>query len=106
MKWHELTDVDADRLINAITRSKEFAAKMAVFQSGFIAHELRWLQLSAHELYDKLSDRERQVFAMRIKQHTFPIIADILEISESTAKTYWRRTLAKCANLFLSPNRP
>ena len=105
MNWQNLTDADADRLINAITRSDEFAQKMAVFQSGFIASELRWLQISAHALYDVLSDRERQVFAMRIQQHTFPIIATALGITDSTAKTYWRRTLAKCAKLFLSPKQ-
>ena len=105
MDWVELTDEDAERLVSAITRAKDYAKKMAIFQSGFLEPELRWLQTSAHELYDELSDREREVFSMRIQQHTFPIIADALGISESTAKTYWLRTMAKCSKLFLSTNK-
>jgi len=105
MDWVELTDEDAERLVSAITRAKDYAKKMAIFQSGFIAPNMRWLQTSAHELYDELSDREREVFSMRIQQHTFPIIADALGISESTAKTYWLRTMAKCSKLFVSPNK-
>ena len=105
MDWVELTDEDAERLVSAITRAKDYAKNMAIFQSGFIAPDMRWLQTSAHELYDELSDREREVFSMRIQQHTFPIIADALGISESTAKTYWLRTMAKCSKLFVSPNK-
>ncbi|BAQ90736.1 transcriptional regulator [uncultured Mediterranean phage uvMED] len=104
MSWVELTDTDAERLVSAITRSKNFANKMAIFQTGFIAPKHRWLQTSAHDLYDVLSKRERQVFAMRIQQHTFPIIAEALQISESTAKTYWLRTMTKCSKLFMSSN--
>jgi FixJ family two-component response regulator len=105
MDWVELTDADAERLVSAITRAKDYAEKMAIFQSGFIAPEMRWLQTSAHELYDELSPREREVFNMRIKQHTFPIIANALGISESSAKTYWLRTMAKCSKLFMSSNK-
>ena len=105
MDWVELTDEDAERLVSAITRAKDYAKKMAIFQSGVLEPELRWLQTSAHELYDELSPRERQVFSMRIQQHTFPIIANALGISESTAKTYWLRTMAKCSKLFLSTNK-
>ena len=63
MDWVELTDEDAERLVSAITRAKDYAKKMAIFQSGFLEPELRWLQTSAHELYDELSDREREVFS-------------------------------------------
>tara|TARA_R110002020_G_scaffold35578_2_gene107289 strand:- start:1004 stop:1342 length:339 start_codon:yes stop_codon:yes gene_type:complete len=104
MNWVELTDTDAERLVSAITRSKNFRNKMAIFQSGFIVPKHRWLQIAAHNLYDVLSKREREVFSMRIQQHTFPIIADALDISESTAKTYWLRTMAKCSKLFMSSN--
>ena len=104
MNWVELTDADAERLVRAVTRAKDYAEKMAIFQSAFIAPEQRWLQLAAHELYDELSPREIEVFSMRIRQHTFPIIAEALEISESTAKTYWLRTMAKCSKLFMSSN--
>ena len=76
MNWVELTDEDAERLVRTITRAKDYAEKMVTFQSGFIPPERRWLQTSAHELYDELSPREREVFSMRIQQHTFPIIAD------------------------------
>jgi len=104
MSWVELTDEDAERLVRAMERADDYAHNMAIFQSAFIEPKLRWLQLSAHELYDELSDREREVFKMRIQQHTFPIIADALGISESSAKTYWLRTMAKCNKLFVSPN--
>jgi|TARA_R100000084_G_C4649057_1_gene148557 FixJ family two-component response regulator len=105
MNWVELTDADAERLVRAVTRSKEYARKMAIFQSAFLEPEDRWLQLAAHELYDELSPREREVFKMRIMQHTFPIIADALGISESSAKTYWLRTMTKCSKLFMSTNK-
>ena len=105
MNWVELTDADAERLVSAITRAKDYARKMAIFQSAFIEKEHRWLQLAAHDLYDELSPREREVFKMRIMQHTFPIIAEALGISESSAKTYWLRTMAKCSKLFMSSNK-
>ena len=105
MNWVELTDEDAERLVRAVTRAKDYAKKMAIFQSAFIKPEYRWLQLAAHELYDELSPREREVFNLRIKQHTFPIIADALGISESSAKTYWLSTMAKCSKLFMSSNQ-
>ena len=100
MNWVELTDADAERLVSAVTRAKDYARKMAIF----IEKEHRWLQLAAHDLYDELSPREREVFKMRIMQHTFPIIADALDISESSAKTYWLRTMAKFGKLFMSSN--
>ena len=102
-EWHNLSDADANLLEDAIIQSEEFAAKLAIFRSGLIPPEQRWLQLNAHEIYDKLSPRELSVFRMRTLQHTFPTIADALEISVSSAKPYWRRCLAKCYKSFLSP---
>ena len=102
--WHNLSDADATLLEDAITQSESFAEKMAIFRSGLIPEELRWLQLGAHEIYDQLSPRELTVFQMRTKKHTFPTIADALEISVSSAKTYWRRCLGKCARMFVSSN--
>lgn len=103
-QWHNLSDGDADILSDAIVQSEEYAAKLAVFRSGLIPPKDRWLQISAHDIYDKLSERELAVFELRTLQHTFPIIADALEISVSSAKTYWRRCLAKCNKAFMSTN--
>ena len=97
--WHNLSDADADLLEEAIDQSTEFKEKLAIFQSGLIPTEMRWLQLSAHHIYDQLSERERIVFKMRTNQHTFPSIATKLDISASSAKTYWRRALNKCCQL-------
>ena len=60
----------------------------------------RELAFEAHKAYDNLSERELQVFKMHLKSHSFPTIADTLEISESSAKTYWRRAIRKCWVLF------
>ena len=102
-EWHNLSDADANILEDAIVQSEEFAAKLAIFRSGLIPPEQRWLQLNAHKIYDKLSKREIAVFEMRTLKHTFPVIADALNISVSSAKTYWRRCLAKCEKMVVSP---
>ena len=96
-EWHNLSDADATLLEDAIIQSEEFAEKLAIFRSGLIPPEQRLLQLTAHEIYDKLSMRELEVFKMRTLKHTFPVIAEALDISVSSAKTYWRRCLAKCS---------
>ena len=105
-EWHNLSDADATLLADAITQGNEYAEKLAIFQSGLISPELRWLQLEAHNIYDQLSDRELTVFKMRILQHTFPTIAEALDISVSSAKTYWRRSMAKCSKVLMSTNTP
>ena len=97
MDWPNLTDTDQERLEDAIDLGEEFRTKLMIFRSGLIDPEYRWLQLEAHKIYDSLSVRELEVFKMRTKQHTFPQIASALEISVSSAKTYWRRSLAKCS---------
>jgi len=102
MDWPNLTDRDTERLGEAIDQAEEYKRKLAIFRSGLIPPELRWLQLAAHETYDSLSPRELEVFKMRTKQHTFPVIAQVLDISVSSAKTYWRRSLAKCSVMWKS----
>ena len=102
MDWPNLTNRDAERLEEAIDQAEEYKRKLAIFRSGLIPSELRWLQLAAHETYDSLSPRELEVFKMRTRQHTFPVIAHALNISVSSAKTYWRRSLAKCAQMWKS----
>tara|TARA_R110001592_G_scaffold110221_1_gene306365 strand:+ start:62 stop:391 length:330 start_codon:yes stop_codon:yes gene_type:complete len=97
--WHNLTDVDADRLVEAIDQADEYLEKMIVFRSGLIAKELRWLQTSAHEFYDLLSPRELQVFQLRIRRHTFPEIAESVGVTESSCKVYWSRTIKKIKNV-------
>ena len=100
MDWPIITEKDYVRLIESIDLGDEFFRKLAIFRSGLIEPELRHWQLSAHEAYDSLSQRELQVFKMRLKSHSFPLIADNLEISESSAKTYWRRAIRKCWALY------
>jgi DNA-binding NarL/FixJ family response regulator len=102
--WHNLTDADADRLIEAIDQADEYLQKMIVFRTGLIPKHLRWLQTSAHEFYDLLSPRELQVFQLRIRKHTFPEIAQVVGVTESSCKVYWRRTLNKIKNVIGTPN--
>ena len=101
---YTLTDVDAERLEEAITHSEEYATKMAIFASAFIAPEMRYLQLAAHKIYDELSEREKQVFEMKLKGHECMHIALALEISRSSARVYWARALSKCAKVIMSPS--
>ena len=102
--WYTLTDVDAERLEEAITQSKEYATKMAIFASAFIAPEMRYLQLASHKIYDELSEREKQVFEMKLKGHECTHIALALEISRSSARVYWARALNKCSKVIMSPS--
>ena len=100
MDFQLLTDKDYERLIESMELRDEFFQKLAVFRSGLIDSSLRHWQLKAHKAYDTLSVRELEVFKMRLKSHTFPMIASSLGISDSSAKTYWRRALKKCWDLF------
>ena len=90
-----ITAKDYERLIDSIELGDEFYRKLASLRSGLIEPHMRHWQLSAHKAYDNLSERELQVFKMRLKSHSFPTIADTLEISESSANTYWRRAIRK-----------
>jgi DNA-binding NarL/FixJ family response regulator len=94
-QWHNLTDSDTDRLLSAIEHQDDVLKKLIVFRSGLIPKELRWLQLKAHEFYDLLSERELQVFKLRVRSHTFPEIAAVVGVTESSCKEYWRRTIKK-----------
>jgi DNA-binding NarL/FixJ family response regulator len=102
--WHNLTDADADRLIEAIDQADEYLQKMIAFRTGLIPPHLRWLQTSAHQFYDLLSPRELQVFQLRIRKHTFPEIAQVVGVTESSCKVYWRRTLNKITNVIEQSN--
>ena len=62
MDWVNLTDADTERLIDSIELAESFARKLGVFRSGLIAPDLREYQLAAHEAFDKMSAREREVF--------------------------------------------
>jgi len=97
-----LTDADQEILERSITLSTSFRFKLNIFNSGLIPPEKRWLQRAAHKAYDNLSERELQVFQLRCKMLTFPLIGEQLDISTSSAKTYWRRALMKCAILWES----
>ena len=78
MDWPIITEADYERLIESIDLGDEFFRKLAIFRSGLIEPHIRNWQLSAHEAYDKLSERELQVFKMRLKSHSFPLIAENL----------------------------
>jgi|TARA_R100000049_G_C1935744_1_gene79596 DNA-binding CsgD family transcriptional regulator len=97
-----LTDADQERLEAAITQSTAFKWKLNIFNSGLIPPEERWLQFAAHKAYDNLSRRELQVFKLRCKMISFPLIGEQLSVSTSSAKTYWRRAIMKCAVLWES----
>ena len=103
-QWHTITDADAARLIDAIDQADDYLQKMIVFRSGLIPSHLRWLQISAHQFYDLLSPRELQVFQLRIRNHTFPEIAEVVGVTDSSCKEYWRRTLVKIHDVIESGN--
>tara|TARA_S200002703_G_scaffold139483_1_gene130177 strand:+ start:30 stop:335 length:306 start_codon:yes stop_codon:yes gene_type:complete len=94
--WEMLTDKDTQRLTDSRDLRSEFVKKLHIFETGLIDPEDRKWQLKAHEAYDTFSERERQVFKLRLNLMTFPHIAQGLDISVSSAKTYWRRALMKC----------
>tara|TARA_R100001510_G_scaffold45721_1_gene42465 strand:+ start:1926 stop:2240 length:315 start_codon:yes stop_codon:yes gene_type:complete len=98
--WEMLTDKNVEMLEEGVDLREEFAQKLKIFQSGLIPEDMRKWQLSAHSAYDELSYRERQVFNRRLNMMTFPHIAEGLNISVSSAKTYWRRALMKCEKFF------
>ena len=100
--WHTLSNEHSEILADAIDQRQEFTEKLAIFRSGLLHKKHRWLQLTAHDIYDQLSKRELTVLEMRTLKHTFPVIADALGISVSSAKTYWRRCLAKCTKAIMS----
>tara|TARA_R110000824_G_scaffold108603_4_gene255776 strand:- start:2628 stop:2960 length:333 start_codon:yes stop_codon:yes gene_type:complete len=102
--WHNITDRDTDRLLSAIEHQDKITQKLLVFRSGLIPKELRWLQLSAHNFYDLMSARELQVFKLRIRSHTFPEIAEVVGVTESSCKTYWRRTIKKIHTVIDPPS--
>ena len=103
-QWHTITDADAERLLDASDQADEYLQKMVVFRSGLISPPLRWLQLSAHQFYDLLSPRELQVFKLRCLDHTFPEIAEVVGVTDSSCKEYWRRTLIKIRHVIDSGN--
>ena len=104
MDWPNLTNENTKMLEDAVDQGNEYAMMMAIFQSGMIEKKYRWLQLSAHVMYDSFSVSQNEVFSLRIKQHTFTEIADALGMSVSSAKTYWRRSLVKCERVIHSGN--
>jgi len=87
-------------LEEAMDIAHEYNKKMQAFRTGLLPKELRPFQLAAHQAYDRFSSREIEVFMMRLKNHSFPLIASQIGVSVSSAKTYWRRCLAKCNDLF------
>ena len=91
-----LTDKNAEMLTDSMDLRNEFVKKLHIFETGLIEEKDRKWQIAGHKAYDIMSKRERQVFKLRLKLMTFPHIAQGLEISVSSAKTYWRRALAKC----------
>jgi DNA-binding CsgD family transcriptional regulator len=98
--WEMLTDKNRQMLEDSVDLRQEFAHKLKVFQSGLIPEKDRKWQFAAHSAYDEMSYRERQVFNRRLNLMTFPHIAEGLDISVSSAKTYWRRALMKCEKFF------
>lgn len=94
--WEMLTDKNAEMLEDSIDLRKEFVERLHIFSTGLIDPSERKWQLAGHKAYDIMSYREREVFKLRLRLMTFPHIAQGLDISVSSAKTYWRRALMKC----------
>jgi len=103
--WSNLTDENTDKWLHAIDRADRYHLQMLVFRSGLIEPHLRHLQISAHRFYDLLSPQELRVFKQRTLGHTFVSIASEMEITESSVKEYWRRTLNKIRNVIEKANR-
>ena len=102
--WSNLTDENTDKWLHAIDRADRSPLHMLVFRSGLIEPHLRNLQLSAHKFYDLMSPQELRVFKQRTLGHTFVDIAKEMEITESSVKEYWRRTLNKIKNVIEQAN--
>lgn len=102
--WSNLTDENTDKWLHAIDRADRYHLRMLVFRSGMIEPELRNLQLAAHKFYDLMSPQELRVFKKRTLGHTFVDIAAEMEITESSVKEYWRRTLKKIGDVIEKTN--
>ena len=98
MDW--ISEDSVESLNEAMELATEYSDKMKAFRSGLIEAELRKFQLAAHQAYDMFSSREKEVFLMRLRNHSFPLIASQIGVSVSSAMTYWRRCLSKCNGLF------
>ena len=96
-----LTDADLTRLENAILQGEEYAEKLALFKSAFIPPENRRFILSAFAVYDACSNRQRDVFTLRLKMYTFKEIGEALGVGTSTAKKHWYRALKKVSSVLV-----
>jgi|TARA_R100000773_G_scaffold40044_1_gene35839 DNA-binding NarL/FixJ family response regulator len=103
--WSNLTDENTDKWLHAIDRADRYHTMILVFRSGLIEPSLRHLQLAAHQFYDRMSPQELRVFKERIRGHAFVDIAQEMEITESSVKEYWRRTLIKIKAVIESSNK-
>ena len=98
--WSNLTDENTDKWLHAIDRADRYHLHMLVFRSGLIEPHLRNL----HKFYDLMSPQELRVFKQRTLGHTFVDIAKEMDITESSVKEYWRRTLNKIKNVIEQAN--
>ena len=102
--WSNLTDENTDKWLHAIDRADLYHLHMLVFRSGMVEPNLRHLQLAAHTFYDLMSPQELRVFKKRTLGHPFVDIAVEMEITESSVKEYWRRTLKKIGDVIEKAN--
>ena len=96
MDWYSNTDLENDRLLDAIDHAEDASMKLHIFRTGLIPEHLRKYQKAGNMAYDILSEREMQVFSCRLIGQWFPQIAEAVGVSVSSVKTYWRRAIAKC----------
>ena len=96
MDWYSITDLENDRLLDAIAHAEDASMKLHIFRTGLIPEHLRKYQKAGNMAYDILSKREMQVFSCRLVGQTFPQIAEAIGVSVSSVKTYWRRAIVKC----------
>ena len=96
MDWYSITDLENDRLLEAIDHAEDASMKLHIFRTGLIPEHLRKYQKAGNMASDILSEREMQVFSCRLIGQTLPQIAEAVGVSVSSVKTYWRRAIAKC----------
>ena len=96
-----ITDADLTRLENSILLGEEFSEKFSLFRHGFIPPEIRRFQFAAYAVYDVCSKRQREVFILKLKHHTFKEIGESLGIGTSTAKIHWYRVLKKMSSVLV-----
>ena len=91
-----LKDVDADGLADAVRKAARGEAVLHPRVAGYLLHALRrGGSVPGTELFETLSQREREVLAQMAEGLSNQLIGVRLDISEKTVKTHVSNVLAK-----------